>query len=199
MSYRVCRKFTCSLFRVGDQLCKVFLEPVEEYRPGYWLWNFGLAVGSSRRQLNDWYHRKQNKRRRSLDAQLTGRGGMKAFSTGVRTMFKLRWALQPGDVLVGDCTSSNPEKQFRSYWYWLRRHPEWVIDFEEKKIFWYRPPYPDDPIRQQFLIHPVVPEDPTANTAKQRYFDCFRIESKVPCTELSMEQTLDLLSQVLNN
>jgi len=199
MSYRICRHNTSSTFRVNGQLCKVFLEPVEEHRPGYWLWNLGFAIGKSKRQLNDWYHRKQNKRRRSLDARLTGQHGMKAFSTGVRTMLKMRWAIQPGDVLVIDCTSNNPEKQFRSYWYWLRRHPEWVIDFQEKKIFWYRPPYADDPIRQQFLIRPVVPEDPMANTAEQRYFDCFRIEPKIPCSELSMEQTLHLLGQVLGN
>jgi hypothetical protein len=199
MTYRISRHLTSSTFRVNNQFCKVVLEPVEEYRPGYWLWNFGLAVGDSRRQLNDWYYRKQNKRRRSLDARLTGRGGMKAFSKGVRTMFKLRWALQPGDVLVGDCTSSDPEKQFRSYWYWLRRHPEWVIDFEEKKIFWYRPPYVDDPIRQQFAIRAIVPEDPLANTFAERYYDCFRVEPKVPGTDLSMEQTLGLLGQVLNS
>jgi hypothetical protein len=199
VTYRVKRKICTCSFVVNGQLCKVFLEPVEEHRPGYWLWNLGFAIGKSKRQLNDWYHRKQNKRRRSLDARLTGQHGMKAFSTGVRTMLEMRWAIQPGDVLVIDCTSNNPEKQFRSYWYWLRRHPEWVIDFQEKKIFWYRPPYADDPIRQQFLIRPVVPEDPMANTAEQRYFDCFRIEPKVLCSELSMEQTLHLLGQVLGN
>jgi len=197
MSYRVCRHTTTSTFKVNGQICKVFLEPVNQYRPGYWLWNLGFAIGKSERQLNDWYKRKQNKRRRSLDVRLTGQHGMKAFSTGVKTMLKMRWTIQPGDVMVIDCTSNNPEKQFRSYWYWLRRHPEWSIDYEEKKIFWYRPPYPDDAIRQQFLIDPVVPEDPLANTADERYYDCFRVSPKVPCTDLSMEQTIDLLNLVL--
>jgi hypothetical protein len=163
------------------------------------MWNVGFAVGKSRRQLNDWYYRKQNKRRRSLDARLTGKSGMKAFSSGVRTMLRMRWALQPGDVIVIDCTSNSPEKQFRSYWYWLRRHREWVIDFEEKKIFWHRPPYPDDAIRQQFRIRPVTPADPLANTSESRYYDCFRVEPKVHCNELSMDQTLGLLGQVLNS
>ena len=199
MTYRVCRHLTSSTFVVDGQLCKVFLEPQFEYRPGFWMWNVGFAVGKSRRQLNDWYYRKQNKRRRSLDARLTGKSGMKAFSSGVRTMLRMRWALQPGDVIVIDCTSNSPEKQFRSYWYWLRRHREWVIDFEEKKIFWHRPPYPDDAIRQQFRIRPVTPADPLANTSESRYYDCFRVEPKVHCNELSMDQTLGLLGQVLNS
>lgn len=199
MSYRVCRHITTSTFRVNGQICKVFLEPINEYRPGYWLWNLGFAIGKSKRQLNDWYHVKKNKRRRSLDARLTGQHGAKAFLCAARAMFEMRWSLQPGDALVLDCTSSNPEKQFRSYWYWLRRHPEWVVNFEKKEIFWYRPPYPDDPIRQQFLIRPVTPEDPQANTAEDRYFDCFRIEPKEHCSELSMDQMLGLLGQVLNN
>ena len=197
MSYRICRHLTSSTFRVNGQLCKVFLEPVNEYKPGYWVWNLGFAVGKSRRQLNDWYHKKQNKRRRSLDRNLTGKSGMKAFATGVRTMLQLRWNIQPGDALTIDCTSKDPEKQFRSYWYWLRKHPEWVIDFEKKEIFWYRPPYPDDAIRQQFQIEPVTPENPLANTAAERYYDCFRVFPKVPCTDLSMEQTIDLLNLVL--
>ena len=107
--------------------------------------------------------------------------------------------LGPGDAMLLDCTSGSPERQFRAWLRWVRRHPEWIINYEKLEFFWYRPPYPDDSIRQQFLIHPVVPEDPMANTAEQRYFDCFRIEPKVPCNELSMEQMLGLLGRALNN
>ena len=197
MSYRVCRHTTTSTFKVNGQVCKVFLEPVNQYQPGYWVWNLGFAIGKSKRQLNDWYYKKQNKRRRSIDQRFTGQSNMKAFALGVRTMLKLRWAIQPGDVLMIDCTSKDPEKQFRAYWYWLKKHPEWVVDFEKKEIFWYRPPYYNDLIRQNFLIYPVIPDDPTANTAADRYYDCFRAFPKVPCTDLSMEQTIDLLNLVL--
>ena len=197
MSYRVCRHTTSSTFKVNGQVCKVFLEPVNQYQPGYWVWNLGFAIGKSKRQLNDWYYKKQNKRRRSIDQRFTGQSNMKAFALGVRTMLKLRWTIQPGDVLMIDCTSKDPEKQFRAYWYWLKKHPEWVVDFEKKEIFWYRPPYYNDPIRQNFLIYPVIPDNSTANTAEQRYYDCFRAFPKVPCTDLSMEQTIDLLNLVL--
>jgi hypothetical protein len=199
MSYRVCRHITSSTFRVNGQLCRVFLEPVNEYSPGYWVWNVGFAVGKSRRQINDWYNKRKNKRCRSLNQKIVGVSGLKTIALGSKEVLKLRWTIEPGDVMMLDCTSGDPERQFRAWIRWVRQHPEWVIDYERREFFWYRPPYPEDPIRQQFLIRPVVPEDPMANTAEQRYFDCFRIEPKVPCSELSMEQTLGLLGQVLNN
>jgi len=199
MSYRVCRHLTSSTFKVNDQLCKVFLEPMVEHAPGYWLWNVGFAVGKSKRQLNDWYWKRRNKRRRSLDRQLIGISGMKTIARGFKEVLKLRWAIHPGDAIVLDCTSGDPERQFHAWSRWHKHHPEWMINYERREFFWHRPPYYNDPIRQQFRIRPVIPADPLANTADNRYYDCFRIEPKVPCTDLSMDQTLALLGLVLNS
>ena len=69
MTYRISRKNTSSTFRVGKQLCKVTFVPWYEYRPGYWIWNVGFAVGQSRRQLNDWYYK-----RKVIDAGINGTG-----------------------------------------------------------------------------------------------------------------------------
>jgi len=66
MTYRVRRKLISSKFKINNQLCKVFLEPWYEQTNGFWGWNVGFAVGKSNRQLNDWYHGRKNKRRRSL-------------------------------------------------------------------------------------------------------------------------------------
>ena len=87
MSYRVRRKFTSSTFQVGDHLCKIFLQPVHEYRPGFWLWNTGFAIGKSQRQLNDWYWRRENKRRRSLDGAFNGRVGIKQYDEALWKSF----------------------------------------------------------------------------------------------------------------
>ena len=84
-------------------------------------------------------------------------------------------------------------------WAPSKKHPEWTVDFQGKKFFRHRPPYPDDPIRENFLIRPVTPEDLLANTSESRYYDCFRVDLKVPCIDLSMDQTLGLLGQVLNS
>ena len=199
MTYRISRHLTTSTFTVGNQLCKVFLDPMSEYRPGYWVWNVGFAVGKSRRQLNDWYNKRRNKRHRSLDRKIGGVSGLKTIALGAKEVLRLRWNIQPGDAIMLDCTSGDPERQFRAWIRWVRQHPEWVINYEEREFFWYRPPYVDDPIRQQFAIRAIVPEDPIANTFGERYFDCFRVAPKVPDTELSMEQTLGLLGQVLNS
>lgn len=176
MSYRVCRKFTGSLFRVGDHLCKIFLEPMAEYRPGFYSWNVGFAVGKSRRQLNDWYWKKKNKRARSIDKKLLGKAGLSTFTTGYKELKKIRWSIEPGDCLVLDCTSKDPEKQFRVWCRWLKNNPEWSIDPERKEFLWYRPPYPDDPLRSLYDLVAVVPDDLTICVSGRNYFKTFYFE-----------------------
>ena len=177
MTYRVRRKFISSTFTVEGQLCKVFLEPFYEYTPGFYLWNAGFAIGKSRRQLNDWYWRRKNKRRRSLEGKITGRAGFKAIRKGADHFLRLRWALHPGDALVIDSTSGQPDKQFRVWCRWCQ--PEWGKDFEQKKFYWYRPPYVNDPLREDYKIIGTTPKDPLASTAGSRYYDCFLIHPKV--------------------
>jgi hypothetical protein len=190
MSYRICRKFISHTFRVEDQLCKIFLEPIHEHRPGFWVWNVGFAVGKSRRQINDWYWKRKNKRRRTLHTKLTGRSGMKAIRRGFEEVLKLRWHIQPGDCLVLDCTSADPERQFHAWSRWHRYHPEWVINYERKEFIWYRPPYPDDAIWWAAgMIKSVIPADPLANTADQRYFDCFELRLKAERKTRSTSRT----------
>lgn len=197
MSYRVCRKFTSSTFTVDGQLCKVFFQPLAEYEPGFWLWNVGFAIGKSRRQLNDWYWKRKNKRRRKIENHFHGRSGMKAILRGREEVFRLRWMIPPGDAIVLDCTSGDPERQFRAWCRLCKHHPEWVIDPIKKEFYWYRPPYSNDPIRKAFNITGVMPVDPQANTVGERYFDCFRVQPKAQDIDLSKDQNLSQLLQVL--
>jgi hypothetical protein len=176
MSYRVCRKFTGSVFKVGDHLCKIFLEPMVEYRPGFYSWNVGFAVGKSRRQLNDWYWKRKNKRARSIDKKLLGKSGVSTFTIGYKILQRIRWSIEPGDCLVLDCTSKDPEKQFRVWCRWLKNNPEWSIDTERKEFLWYRPPYPDDPLRAAYDLVAVVPDDPTICVSGRNYFKTFYFE-----------------------
>lgn len=199
MSYRVCRKFTSSTFRVDEQLCKIFLEPTFEYRPGFWSWNVGFAVGNSRRQLNDWYWKRKNKRWRSLHTQLTGKAGLKAIRRGFQEVLKMRWNIAPGDCLILDCTSADPEKQFHAWSRWHRYHPEWVIDYERKEFIWYRPPYPDDQIWSHFEILDRTPADPLANTDGDAYFSAFSLRPKGQRKRQPTFQIADLCNQALEN
>ena len=177
MTYRIRRKFISSTFTVEDHLCKVFLEPFHQYNPGFYLWNTGFAIGKSHRQLNDWYWRRKNKRRRSLEKQFTGRVGTKAIRMGFDQVLRLRWALHPGDALVIDSTSGYPDKQFRAFSRWCP--PEWSKDFERKEFYWHRPPYITDPLRNDYKITGIIPKDPLADTAGNRYYDCFLVHPKV--------------------
>ena len=47
-------------------MCKVIIDPWCKLDNGFWAWNVGFAVGKSNRQINDWYHKRKNKRARSL-------------------------------------------------------------------------------------------------------------------------------------
>lgn len=196
MSYRVRRQYRCSTFFVEDQLCKIFLEPRHQYKPGFVLWNVGFALGKSNRQLNDWYWRRKNRRRRSIDNHFPGRIGIKAIRRGFEEVLRLRWTIPPGDLIVLDCTSGDPERQFRAWSRWHRDHPEWCIDSVRKEFYWYRPPYPDDPIRESFEIIGVTPKDPLANTMSDRYYDCFLVRPKDSNIVLPSQQINDLLSLV---
>ena len=191
MTYRVRRQCTCTTFRVDGQLCKIFLEPKFEYKPGFFVWNTGFSLGKSKRQINDWYWNRKNKRRRSLQNRLVGRSGLKAIRRGFEEVLKLRWCIEPGDCLILDCTSGDPERQFHAWSRWRRYHPEWGCNDSRREFFWYRPPYENDPLREIYKFRSITPADPLANTNEQRYFDCFQLLSVIPGKAQSMEQTHD--------
>lgn len=199
MSYRVNRKTMSSLYLVGEHVCKVFLEPIAEYEPGFWRWNVGLAVGKSRRQINDWYWCRKNKRARSLNAHLTGKSGVKTISRGFKEILRLRWQIQPGDCLTVGCTSAEPEKQFRAWCYWPKHYPDWVIDPVQHEFAWYRPPYPNDTVWRDFKVIGRTPSNPLGKVDADVYFSAFSLLPKDQHKPQSRIQTVDLCTQALEN
>ena len=105
------------------------------------VWLASLAVGKSRRQINDWLKRKTKKKRvRRLDSYLTGRHANLVQGLGV---YKLRdWVreLPPGDSITLRCESANPDKQFRVWKKWFQRKEAigWDINEEFKSFFYYK-------------------------------------------------------------
>ena len=176
MTYRVCRKRSTTTFKINNQYCKVFLTPLRRWEGEYWIWQLSFAVSKSKRQINDWYKNKKNKSVLNLKNQITGRSGIKTITEGFRQALLLRWGLEPGDILFLDCTSKEADKQFRAFCRWLRYHPEWTVDVENKVFWWQRPPYRFDPLYEMGRIIPVVPEDPLAPVVEQQYFECFRVD-----------------------
>ena len=182
------RKFTTYKFFVEGQLCKIFFQPHYEFKKGFWAWNVGFAVGKSNRQLNDWFNDRKNKRSRSLHKKITGKNGIKTYLKCFQGVLKLRWILEPGDVLYCDCTSFKPDKQFSAGIRWHKRHPEWTIDYDKKIFFWHRPPHADDPIWKTHEIIGKIPINPLLSTESNRYYDCFSAHPKNQCKAKSKYQ-----------
>lgn len=197
MTYRVCRKFTSTTFRVDGYICKIFFDPLYECTPGFYLWNVGFAVGKSKRQINDWYNNRNNKRRRSLQKKLTGPGTFKVWTKCLHHLLRMRWTcLEPGDTLVMDCTSRDSERQFKVYTHWLRKHTDFACDPIRRECYWSRPPYRWDPLRELFEITGLIPADPALVAVGDRYYECFLVKPLGLDIELPSQQIVDLLSQV---
>lgn len=173
MTYKVCRKRSTTTFKINDQYCKLFFRPLKPWKDAYWMWEVSFAVSKSKRQINDWYARKGNKRAKTLGKQLTGKSGIKTLTEGLHNVLLFRWTIPPGDCLFLDCESCNPEKQFRAYCRWLKDHPDWRVDVEGKRFWWHRPPYADDPLYQLGKIIPMAPADPLAPVVDGKYFESF--------------------------
>ena len=186
-SYRR-RKFTTSTFFVEGQLCKIFFQPLSTFNKNHVVWNVGFAIGKSKRQLNDWYWKRKNKRSTSIRNKMIGKSGLKTIKKGFYEVLKLRWIVEPGDVIFLDCTSGDPERQFKAWSRWHKYHPEWTIDYENKIFFWHRPPQSNDPIWQTHKIIGKNPVNPLLNTENSRYFECFSALPKDQHTARSKHQ-----------
>lgn len=194
MTYRVRRKFTSTTFDVDGYVCKLFFDPIYEYATGFCLWNVGFAVGKSKRQLNDWYRNRRNRRRRTLRNHLTGPGTMKIWTTALKHLLRMRWeCLEPGDGMVLDCTSRDPERQFKVYTRLLRKHNDFTYDPIRLEFYWFRPPYHLDPLWELFDIVGVTPEEPDLPVTGERYYESFRVRPLDSDIELSSQQIIDLL------
>ena len=167
--------FVSKLF-IDNMICKVFMKRSIEFHPGFYVWNFGFAVGKSNRQLNDWYWEKKNKRCSSLKLKLIGKSGLKFIRYGYEEVLKLRWEIAPGDLIIIDCTSAEPEKQFRAFHRWQRKHPETFIDEKQKLFIWHRPPHYMDPVWKKYKIIGKVPKSPSQSISRDRYLQCFDTE-----------------------
>ena len=173
MTYRVRRKLISTTFKINSTLCKLFIEPWGISQKNFWVWNVGFVIGKSNRQLNDWYTERRNKRARSITEKVTGKEGVTTITQGWKRVLKYRWLIPPGDTICLDCTSGDPDKQFRAWSFLKRHHHDWDVDEVKKEFYWTRPPYPRDPVWDTSIIIPRIPKDPLGSISDQDYFDCF--------------------------
>jgi hypothetical protein len=86
------------------------------------VWLASLAVGKSRRQINDWLKRKTKRKNvRRLDSCLTGRHANRIQAIGIQQVRQWMQELPPGDSITLRCESAKPDKQFRVWKKWFQR------------------------------------------------------------------------------
>jgi len=106
------------------------------------VWLASLAVGKSRRQINDWLKRKTRRKNvRRLDSCLTGRHSNRIQAIGIQQVRQWMQELPPGDSITLRCESAKPDKQFRVWKKWFQRWEDarWDINKEFKSFFYYKP------------------------------------------------------------
>ena len=119
---------------------------------------------------------------------MTGKVGLKGVTKFFTEILRLRWTIEPGDVLFCDCTSNKPEQQFKIGHRFVKRHPVWTIDYENKIFFWHRPPHSNDPVWKKYKVVGKTPANPLQNTEPCRYEDCFSLLPLNQCKAKSKHQ-----------
>ena len=119
---------------------------------------------------------------------MVGKSGLKTIKKGFEEVLKLRWIVQPGDVVFLDCTSGDPERQFKAWSRWHRYHPEWTIDHEKKIFIWHRQPHANDEVWKKYKVIGKTPANPLLNTEPCRHDDCFYLIPKDQCKAKSKDQ-----------
>jgi hypothetical protein len=110
---------------------------------GY-VWLASLAVGKSKRQINDWMEQRKKKSVSRLSSNLTGKFGPRTQAIAIRQVRQWVDELPAGDMIALRCESALPDKQFRVWKKWFTKHEDirWEVK-EEFKAFWF---YKSSPI-----------------------------------------------------
>jgi len=105
------------------------------------VWLASLAVGKSKRQLNDWLNKRKKKSVSRLSSILTGKLGTRVQAIAVRQVRQWIIEIPGGDSVCMRCESALPDKQFRVWKRWFLSHedPRWEISDEYKSFFFYKP------------------------------------------------------------
>lgn len=106
-------------------------------------WMASLAVGKSRRQINDWLMRRTRRKRvKRLDNKLTGLGGNAGQAIALRHLYAWLAVIPPGDMVMFYCESAEAERQMVIWKKWINRHHPnllYSIDKETKSFYIYKP------------------------------------------------------------
>jgi len=134
------RPLQTSVFDIGDGYkIKFWLTFSHNQGKNVVLWG-SVAIAKSNRQLNDWFERRKNKRSRKLTSKLTGKIGIRSMAIAIRQVREWVELLEPGNVLVIECGSASPDKQYEIWKKWFLKHEDkdWQFIDEFKQIYFYK-------------------------------------------------------------
>lgn len=102
-----------------------------------------LAVGKSRRQINDWLKRRSKRKRvQKLNCNLTGLGANQGQAIAIRQVQYWLEVIEKGDMIMFYCESAKADKQLKIWEKWItKHHPNFLysIDPETKSFYIYKP------------------------------------------------------------
>ena len=141
MRRRKVKKKRLTVFLPGNYLMKLRLISWMQTPVGT-IWLASLAVGKSKRQLNDWMNQRTRKKQvRCLDFNLTGKLTVKLMLQVMEQVHAWCDELNNGDMFVFNCESAEPQKQFRVWGKWLSRKEhgyKWVPNKELLSFYFYK-------------------------------------------------------------
>jgi hypothetical protein len=100
-----------------------------------------MAVGRSKRQINQWMETRRSKRGLRLSKTLIGKQGISLQLVAMKLVRKWYDELPHGDSISLRCESADPERQYRiwSRWFRQREDPNWQAVPEHLAFFLYKP------------------------------------------------------------
>ena len=133
------KKKTKTIVLPDGQLLKMRLLPWIRTEKGC-VWLASLAIGRSKRQINDWMDRRKKRSVAKLDKSLNGTLALKPQIIAMRQVRQWVDELPKGESIALRCESTVPDKQFRVWkkWFTKREDIRWEISEEHKSFFFYK-------------------------------------------------------------
>ena len=133
------KKKTKTVVLPDGQLLKMRLLPWIRTEKGC-VWLASLAIGRSKRQINDWMDRRKKRSVAKLDKSLNGTLALKPQIIAMRQVRQWVDELPKGESIALRCESTVPDKQFRVWkkWFTKRENIRWEISEEHKSFFFYK-------------------------------------------------------------
>ena len=133
------KKKTKTVVLPDGQLLKMRLLPWIRTEKGC-VWLASLAIGRSKRQINDWMDRRKKRSVAKLDKSLNGTLALKPQIIAMRQVRQWVDELPKGESIALRCESTVPDKQFRVWkkWFTKREDIRWEISEEHKSFFFYK-------------------------------------------------------------